>query len=57
MAERSNRVILDKAKCLYAQANLSPRFWAEAIHASTDLCNLLLSSTREFKIPYEEFFG
>ncbi|KAI7956353.1 hypothetical protein MJO29_007752 [Puccinia striiformis f. sp. tritici] len=57
MAERSNRAILDKAKCLFAQANLLPRYWAEAIHTATDLCNLLPSSTREFKIPYNEFFG
>jgi len=56
VAERSNRSIIDKAKCLFAQANLSPRFWAEAIATATDLCNILPSSTRKFKIPYDMFF-
>jgi transposase InsO family protein len=57
MAERSNQAILDKARCLFAQANLSPWYWAEAVVTATDLCNLLPSSTRNFEIPYKTFFG
>ncbi|KAI7958937.1 hypothetical protein MJO28_002728 [Puccinia striiformis f. sp. tritici] len=57
VSERSNRAILDKARCLFAQANLSPRFWAEAVVTATDLCNLLPSRTRNFSIPYDTFFG
>jgi transposase InsO family protein len=57
MSERSNRAILDKARCLFAQANLSPCYWAEAVVTATDLCNLLPSSTRNFQIPYKTFFG
>ena len=45
MAERSNCAIFDKSCCLFAQANLSPCYWAEAIITSTDLCNLIPSST------------
>jgi hypothetical protein len=56
MSDHSNCAILDKACCLFAQANLSPCLWAEAVITATNLCNLLPSSTWDFKIPYDTFF-
>jgi hypothetical protein len=57
MAAQSNCAILDKACCLFAQANLLPCHWAEAVITATDLCNLLPSSTRKYSIPYTTFFS
>jgi hypothetical protein len=57
MAERANRSIIDKARCIFSQLKLSPRFWAESINTATDLCNILLSATQEFKVPYEQWFN
>ena len=57
MAEQANRAILDKARCIFAQANLSPRYWAEAVCTATDLCNILPSATRGFTILYATWFG
>lgn len=57
VAERSNRSIINKARCLMAQSKLPPSFWAEAINTATDLCNVLPSRTRNFKIPYHTWYG
>ena len=55
-AERSNRTILDKARCLLHQSNLPLRYWAEAVYTATDLINLLPSKTGNC-VPYKVWFG
>ena len=53
MAERANKSINEKARCLLSQSKLPTKYWAEAVFTATDWCNLLPSSSRNFQIPYE----
>ncbi|MBW0494152.1 hypothetical protein O181_033867 [Austropuccinia psidii MF-1] len=39
-AERSNRTILEKARCLLGGSSLPNSYWAEAINTSIFLCNI-----------------
>ncbi|MBW0482344.1 hypothetical protein O181_022059 [Austropuccinia psidii MF-1] len=41
IAERANRTILDKVKCLILTSNLPNKYWAEAINTATFLTNIL----------------
>lgn len=40
-AERMNRTLVEKARCMMFDAKLSPKFWAEAINTATYLVNRL----------------
>jgi len=55
-AERANRTILDKARCLLYHSKLPMKYWAEAINSATDLSNILPSKTGD-GIPYEIWHG
>jgi hypothetical protein len=54
-AERLNRTLLEKTRCLLFQANLPAEFWAEAISTANYLRNLVSVST-VIKTPYELFY-
>lgn len=54
VAERFNRSIVEKAKCLLFDANLPKCYWAEAMNMAMYLMNRCLSSVHG-KIPYELF--
>ncbi|MBW0501514.1 hypothetical protein O181_041229 [Austropuccinia psidii MF-1] len=56
-AERANRTILDKAKCLLNGCGLPKQFWAEAINTATFLCNLIPTPSRHNKSPYALWTG
>ncbi|MBW0552465.1 hypothetical protein O181_092180 [Austropuccinia psidii MF-1] len=52
IAERENRTILDKARCLLLTANLPNQYWAEAINTSTFLTNILPKPSKKNLSPY-----
>ena len=55
-AERMNRTIVEKAKCLLFDADLPKSCWAEATHMATYLINRSLSASHG-KIPMEVYSG
>ncbi|MBW0502369.1 hypothetical protein O181_042084 [Austropuccinia psidii MF-1] len=56
-AERANRTLLDKAKCLLNGSGLPKRFWAEAVNTATLLCNLIPTPSRHNNSPYALWTG
>lgn len=56
VAERMNRTIVEKAKCLLFDADLPKRFWAEATNMAVYLINRTISSSHG-KVPEEIFSG
>ncbi len=58
VAERYNRTILEKAKCLLHDANLSKEFWGEAVNMAVYLINRsVCSSLDNMKTPEEMWSG
>lgn len=57
VAERMNRTIIEKVRCMLFDANMSKGFWAEAVHASVDIINILPNSANNNKSPNEIWFG
>lgn len=51
VAERMNRTIVEKARCLLFDANLSKRAWAEACSMACYIRNRTPCSTIGFKAP------
>lgn len=56
VAERMNRTLLERAKCLMFDANLPPCFWGEAFNMATYLINRSVTSSHG-GIPNEKFFN
>lgn len=57
VAERYNRTIMDRARCLIAEANLDKRYWPIFVETAAYLGNRVLANTKLKKTPYEIFFG
>lgn len=55
MAERMNRTIVEKAKCLLFDADLPKTFWAEACHMAAYLINRTITSVHD-QVPEEMFY-
>jgi len=53
VAERMNRTLLDKARCMLFSSGLSKAFWGEGIVTAAYLVNRCPSSALEFKTPEE----
>ncbi|MBW0480159.1 hypothetical protein O181_019874 [Austropuccinia psidii MF-1] len=51
-AERANRTILEKARCLINPTNLPKTFWAEAINTAVFLSNLSPTVSQNNKSPH-----
>ncbi|MBW0511743.1 hypothetical protein O181_051458 [Austropuccinia psidii MF-1] len=51
-AERLNRTILEKMRCLLGSSNLPNRYWAEAMSTATLLSNIIPTPSRVNKLPY-----
>lgn len=47
VAERMNRTIVERAKCLLFDAGLDQKYWAEAVATATYLINRSIASTTE----------
>ncbi|MBW0504461.1 hypothetical protein O181_044176 [Austropuccinia psidii MF-1] len=56
-AEKHNRAILEKARCLMGMANLPNEYWEEAINTSVFLSNLSPTASRNNNSPYQLWFN
>ncbi|KAG8491868.1 hypothetical protein CXB51_015214 [Gossypium anomalum] len=57
VAERMNRTIMEKVRCMLSNANLPESFWAEAASTACFLINRSSSVAIEKKIPQEVWSG
>lgn len=57
VAERWNRTLTERAKCLLFDACLPNSYWAEAISMAAYLKNRTISASLNCKTPYELFHG
>lgn len=56
LAERMNRTVVEKARCMLFDAKINTSFWAEAVSTAIYLINRLPSSGTG-KTPYEIWYG
>ncbi|GBP34515.1 Retrovirus-related Pol polyprotein from transposon TNT 1-94 [Eumeta japonica] len=57
LSERYNRTIVEKAKCLLFDAGLEKRFWAEAAHTAVYLQNRTVTTSLNYRTPFEIWTG
>ncbi|KZV56298.1 hypothetical protein F511_00295 [Dorcoceras hygrometricum] len=57
LAERMNRTILERVRCMLADSGLPRMFWAEAVVTASYLINRCPSTALEFKTPQEVWTG
>ena len=57
VAERMNRTIISKARCMLSNARMSKRFWAEAASTACYLINRSPSIPLDKKTPIEVWSG
>ena len=57
LAERMNRTILERVRCMLLSAGLPKTFWGEAANTTTYLINRCPSSALDFKTPMEAWSG
>lgn len=57
VAERMNRTIMEKVRCLLDESGLEEKFWAEAVATSVYIINRTPSSAIDFNIPEELWLG
>ena len=57
VAERMNRTLLEKVRCMLLNAGLSKSFWAEAVNYACHLVNRLPSAAIGGKTPFEVWSG
>lgn len=53
VAERMNRTLVERARCMLADASLNKSYWAEAINMAAFLANRSINSATNGKIPEE----
>ena len=57
VAERMNKTLLEKVRCMLSNASLTKNFWVEALTYACYLVNRLPSSAIEGKTPLEVCVG
>lgn len=57
IAERMNRTLVEMARCLLSQANLSNEFWAEAVSTAAYIRNRCPTKVLGNMTPFESWFG
>lgn len=57
VAERMNRTLLDKVRCMMISSNIPKSFWGEAVMIVCYLINLTPSTTLNGDTPYEKWYG
>ena len=55
IAEKTNSLIVSKARCLLFDSNLGQSFWPEAFDTAVYLLNRTLFASLAYDIPLEEF--
>ncbi|KAI8436415.1 hypothetical protein MSG28_010011 [Choristoneura fumiferana] len=56
-AERMNRSLVERAKCMLLNANLPKLYWADAIHTAAYVINRSPTKSLSFKTPVEMWSG
>ena len=57
VAERMNRTLVEKVRCMLSNAGLDRKFWTEAVTYAQHLINHLPSSAINGKTPLEKWYG
>ncbi|GAB1869619.1 Gag-pol polyprotein [Camponotus japonicus] len=57
VAERMNRTIIEKARCMILNSNTNKRFWTEAVLAAVYLINRSPTCALQDKVPAELWYG
>ena len=57
VAERKNRHILETARAMLFEVNLSKRFWVDACHYAVTLINRMPTTIIGNNTPYELFYN
>ena len=57
VAERMNRTLVEKVRCMLSHSGLSKTFWAEALSYATHIVNRLPASALDGKTPKEVWSG
>lgn len=57
VAERMNRTIVEKARCMLFDSNLGLHYWAEAVATAVYIINRSPTSAIRDKVPEEVWFG
>ena len=57
VAERMNRTLLERVRCMLTNAKMSKTFWGEAVVTAAYLINRSPSSAIDFKTPEEKWSG
>ena len=57
VAERMNRTLLERARCMLSNAGLDKEFWAEAVSSACYLVNRSPTTSIECKTPEEVWSG
>ena len=57
VAERSNRSVVEMARCLRLESGLSKELWAEACQTAVHILNRVPSAVLDGKTPYFRLFG
>lgn len=57
VAERMNRTLINKVRCMLNESGLPKQFWVEVTHTANYLVNRSPTSTIEFQTPTEKWSG
>ncbi|KAL5541326.1 hypothetical protein UlMin_044586 [Ulmus minor] len=57
LAERMNRTLLERVRCMLLEGGVPKRFWGEAVNTAAYLVNRCPSSALDFKTPEEVWTG
>ncbi|KAL5547642.1 hypothetical protein UlMin_002873 [Ulmus minor] len=57
LAERMNRTLLERVRCMLLEGGVPRRFWGEAVNTAPYLVNRCPSSALDFKTPEEMWTG
>ena len=57
VAERMNRTLLERARCMLSNAGMEKDFWAEAVNTACYLVNRSPSTAIDCKTPFEKWSG
>lgn len=57
LAERKNRSLVEKARCLMLESQVPEALWADAIYTSNYLCNRCPAAALNGQTPFQKWFG
>lgn len=57
VAERANRSIVEKVRCMLSESGLDQRFWAEAVNTAVYLKNRSPTKALKTEVPLERWLG